>query len=54
MQNLTFTLTIEEANTILTALSKLPFEAVSGLIPKLQSQAQAQLSPPQSAEPLED
>lgn len=40
---LKFELTIEEANTILSALGKAPFEAVAGLITKLQQQAQPQL-----------
>lgn len=35
--------TVEEANLILTALGRLPYEAVSTLIPKLQQQGQEQL-----------
>ncbi len=46
---LKFELTVEEANLILNALSKQPFEVVSGLIAKIQEQARPQLTPP--AEP---
>ena len=45
-------LSIDEANLIFLALSKLPFEAVAGLFNKLQQQAQAQLQQqPPSAPP---
>jgi len=40
---LKFELTLEEANTILGALGKAPFETVASLINKLQQQAQPQL-----------
>ncbi len=40
---LTFTLTIEEANLITTALGKLPYEAVEAIILKLRTQAAPQL-----------
>lgn len=40
---LKFELTLDEANMILAALGKAPFEAVAGLITKLQQQAQPQL-----------
>jgi hypothetical protein len=40
---LTFTLTIEEANTILKGLGKLPFEEVATLINKLNTQASPQI-----------
>jgi len=40
---LKFELTLEEANTVLGALGKAPFEAVAGLINKLQQQDQPQL-----------
>jgi hypothetical protein len=42
---LTFTLTLEEANTIVKALGKLPFEEVNNLIGKLNTQATPQLKP---------
>lgn len=41
---LKFELTLEEANMVLTALGKAPFEAVAGLINKLQQQAQPQMA----------
>lgn len=45
-------LSIDEANLVFLALSKLPFEAVAGLFGKLQQQAQAQLQQqPPSAPP---
>ena len=44
MQNYTFTVTIENANLILNALSNLPYRQVKDLIDDLQSQAQKQLS----------
>jgi len=40
---LTFTLTIEEANTILKGLGKLTFEEVATLINKLNTQASPQI-----------
>jgi hypothetical protein len=40
---LKFELTLDEANMVLSALGKAPFEAVAGLITKLQQQAQPQL-----------
>jgi len=40
---LKFELTLDEANMVLSALGKAPFEAVAGLINKLQQQAQPQL-----------
>jgi hypothetical protein len=43
MNNLNFELTVEEANLVIAALAKMPFEAVANLIPKMQQQAQAQL-----------
>jgi len=42
---LTFTLTLEEANTIVKSLGKLPFEEVNNLIAKLNTQATPQLKP---------
>lgn len=41
---LKFELTIEEANFILSALGKAPFEQVVNLISKLREQAQQQLA----------
>lgn len=38
-----FEVTVEEANLILTALGRLPFEAVATLIPKIQKQGQEQM-----------
>lgn len=43
------TMTVEQANTILGALSKLPFEQVVDLIAAIRNQAQEQL---QSAAPV--
>ena len=42
---LTFTLTIDEANTILRGLGKLTFEEVASLVSKLNAQAAPQLEP---------
>lgn len=44
--NLKFEVTMEEGNLLIAALAKQPFEAVAGLINKLQQQAQGQLPPP--------
>jgi hypothetical protein len=38
-----FEVTVEEANLIVTALAKQPFEAVAALIQKLQAQGKQQL-----------
>jgi hypothetical protein len=38
-----FELTLDEANIVLAALSKLPYEHSAGLIQKMQQQAQPQL-----------
>jgi hypothetical protein len=46
MKDLTFKITEAEANLLIGALAKQPFEAVAGLIQKLQMQAMEQLSPP--------
>lgn len=40
---LKFELTVEEANTILGALSKAPYEQVVTLITKMQDQARGQI-----------
>jgi hypothetical protein len=50
---LTFTLTLEEANTIVKALGKLPFEEVNNLIGKLNTQATPQLKPTET-EPVKE
>ena len=48
---LKFEVSMEEANLLIAALAKQPFEAVAGLITKLQGQAQTQMAanqpPPQ-------
>ena len=44
--NLNFEVTMEEGNLLIAALAKQPFEAVAGLINKLQQQAQGQLNQP--------
>ena len=36
-------LSIEEINVVLAALGRMPYEAVAGLIPKIQQQGQEQL-----------
>jgi hypothetical protein len=41
-----FEVTVEEANLIVQALAKQPFEAVAALIQKLQAQGKAQLDQP--------
>jgi len=40
---LKFELTLDEANLVLAALGKAPFEQVAGLIGKMREQAQPQL-----------
>lgn len=45
MQEITLTLTIQEVETILSALSDQPFRVVSMLIQKVQQQGQEQLKP---------
>jgi hypothetical protein len=42
MENFSFTLTEAEANIIIAALAKQPFEVVANLIQKLQTQASNQ------------
>lgn len=41
---LNFELTLDEANLVLAALGKAPFEQVAGLITKMREQAQPQLA----------
>ena len=45
MNALKFEVSMEEANLLIAALAKQPFETVAGLIQKLQGQAQSQMSP---------
>jgi hypothetical protein len=49
MQKLTFTFTQDQANKILWALSKQPYEAVADLVQYMQQQAAPQLAPAQQA-----
>ncbi len=49
MNTLKFEVSMEEANMLIAALAKQPFEAVAGLIQKLQQQAMPQLPPPAEA-----
>lgn len=46
---LKFELSIDEANLVLAALGKAPFEQVAGLISKLREQAAPQLQAAQTA-----
>lgn len=48
-QVLKFELSQDEAGLVVAALAKQPFEAVAGLIGKIQQQAQPQLAPPPPA-----
>jgi hypothetical protein len=41
-----FELSLEEAQIVLVGLSKLPYEAVAGLIDKIKEQAAPQIQPP--------
>tara|TARA_R110000868_G_scaffold112176_5_gene302319 strand:+ start:10593 stop:10748 length:156 start_codon:yes stop_codon:yes gene_type:complete len=45
-KEITLTLTVNDANLILAALGKLPFEAVADLVGKVKEQGQAQLTEP--------
>jgi hypothetical protein len=49
MNTLKFEVSMEEANLLIAALAKQPFESVAGLIQKLQQQAMPQLPPPAEA-----
>lgn len=49
-----FELSLEDANLVVTALGKLPYESVAGLITKLQAQAAPQLEPPKVDKPEKD
>lgn len=44
--NVTLTITPRDAEVILAALSKLPFETVADLFMNVRSQAMSQLNPP--------
>jgi hypothetical protein len=44
MKNVTFTVTIDEANLLFKALGRIPFEQVYQLIGKMNEQANQQLS----------
>jgi len=48
MSTLKFEMTTEEANLMMAALAKQPFEMVAGLISKMQQQAQPQIAAQQS------
>lgn len=50
MQDITLTLSIQEANLVLQALGNAPYATVFELIEKIKAQAQAQISPPVSEE----
>lgn len=49
---LTFKLTVEESNIIMTCLAKQPYEAVAGVIDKMRAQAAPQLEPAAPRLPL--
>lgn len=42
-KKLNFEFTVEQVNIILGSLGRMPYEAVAGLIPEIQRQAQGQL-----------
>lgn len=50
-QELTFVLSLDEANLILNTLMELPAKASMGLIQKLQQQAAGQLNPVPAPDP---
>jgi hypothetical protein len=47
MDSIKFEISVEEANVILMALARQPFEQVVSVINKLQQQAQAQMPKPE-------
>lgn len=49
MNTLKFEITLDEANIILASLGKQPFEAVAGLVQKMQEQAGPQVAEMQKA-----
>jgi len=50
MKEFEFQVSEQEANLIVGALAKMPFESVAALIAKIQQQAQAQMAPQADAE----
>lgn len=50
-KDLTFTFTVQEANTLLTALQELPARVANPLTAKIQQQAQPQLPKPDGEQP---
>lgn len=51
MDNVTLTVTVDEANVILASLAAQPYQSVASLITKLQEQGQSQItSQPAAAE----
>ena len=48
---LTFTFTVQEANTLLMALQEIPAKVANPLTAKIQQQAQPQLPKPESEAP---
>lgn len=53
-QQITFTLTIEEANNILQGLQELPAKVANPLTRKLQEQAAQQLQQAQPEQPVQE
>ena len=53
-QTLTLTFTVEELNAILTALGHRPYLEVVGVIQKIQTEAQRQMTPPAPVSEDED
>ena len=51
---LNFELTLDEANLVLAALGKAPFDQVAGLIGKMREQAQPQLAELEQAQAVSD
>lgn len=52
MQELTIKVTIEELNTVLVSLSKMPYEAVSEVLNKVRTQGQQQVNTSNEAEKI--
>ena len=44
-KTITFELTVDQANIVLESLSRMPYQAVAGLIAELQKQAASQIQP---------
>lgn len=49
-KTVTLVLSIEHAETVMTALSKMPYETAAPIIQTIQQQAMAQLNPPQKGD----